>query len=66
MPPNKELKLTKPCAIGASQLNSSVVRTPRASEGTVASNGPRYCCGERNPSELTNWHVRWIMSPAGG
>jgi len=23
-PSNKELKLTKPCAIGASQLNSSV------------------------------------------
>jgi hypothetical protein len=23
-PPNKELKLTKPCTIGASQLNSSV------------------------------------------
>ena len=27
MPPNKELKLTKPCAIGASQLNSSVRQT---------------------------------------
>jgi hypothetical protein len=26
-PPNKELKLTKPCTIGASQLNSSVRRT---------------------------------------
>jgi len=26
-PPNKELKLTKPGTIGASQLNSSVVRT---------------------------------------
>jgi len=29
-PPNKELKLTKPCTIGASQLNSSVRRTMEA------------------------------------
>jgi hypothetical protein len=28
-PPNKELKLTKPCTIGASQLNSGVGRTLR-------------------------------------
>ena len=27
VPPNKELKLTKPGTIGASQLNSSVRRT---------------------------------------
>jgi len=32
MPQNKELKLTKPCAIGASQLNSSVLRTCRVVE----------------------------------
>jgi hypothetical protein len=32
-PSNKELKLTKPGTIGASQLNSSVRRTSRGSEG---------------------------------
>jgi len=29
---NKELKLTKPCTIGASQLNSSVRRTEECAE----------------------------------
>jgi hypothetical protein len=33
-PPNKELKLTKPCAIGASQLSSSV-RPTRKKESRV-------------------------------
>jgi hypothetical protein len=35
MLPNKELKLTKPGTIGASQLNSSVVRTVVGSMSTA-------------------------------
>ena len=35
-PHNKELKLTKPCAIGASQLNSSVRLTNRTAHGRLA------------------------------
>ena len=35
-PPNKELKLTKPGAIGASQLNSSVRRLVRERRGLVS------------------------------
>jgi hypothetical protein len=49
-PQNKELKLTKPCTIGASQLNSSVVRTvewrrPMASMTTSEGYRLVYLCG---------------------